>query len=270
MSVAIRGKDTQVSNLNIRRWESGNYVASFAHRVLRPAEVVILARYREAMSGRVLEIGSGAGRILGYLLELGAEAYGIDVSVRMVEYCRQRYPGATVMVGDMANLPAGLEGPFDVILGSYNVIDVMDDSARRQLLADLRDRLAPAGLLIFSSHNRAYAEARPAASKPRRLLSKLDRPVSELASFPWRLPERVRNRRRLAPLERRTAEYAILNDEALDYGLLHYYIRRDDQSRQLEQLGYELVECLDLEGRSVPAGETAAHCPELHYVARRR
>jgi SAM-dependent methyltransferase len=264
--VTVRGAD----NINVRRWQTGNFVASFAHRVLRPAEVVILARYREAMSGRVLEIGCGAGRILGYLLDLGAEAYGIDVSARMVAYCRERYPAATVMVGDMANLPAGLEGLFDAIFGSYNVIDVLDDPGRRALLAGLRGRLSPAGLLVFSSHNLAYADGRPAPSKPKRLLSKLDRPMSELVAFPSRLPARVRNRRRLAHLERRASDYAILNDEALDYGLLHYYIRRDDQSRQLEQLGYELVECLDLEGRSVPAGQAAAHCPELHYVARRR
>lgn len=263
-------QDTDESNPNVRRWQTGNFVASFANRVLRPAEVVILARYREALSGRVLEIGCGAGRVLGYLLELGAEAYGIDVSARMVSYCRERYPAATVVVGDMANLPAGLEGPFDAIFGSYNVIDVLDDPGRRALLAELRERLAPTGLLIFSSHNLAYAEARPAASRPRRLRSELDRPMSELIAFPWRLPARVRNRRRLALLERRASDYAILNDEALDYGLLHYYIRRDDQSSQLEQLGYELVECLDLEGRSVRAGQAAAYCPELHYVARRR
>ena len=266
----MTGPGEDVSSYNVRRWQAGDYVGSYAHRVLRPAEVVILARYREALSGRVLEIGCGAGRILGYLLALGAEAYGIDVSPRMVEYCRERYPGATVMVADMADLPAALEGPFDAIFGSYNVIDVLDDSARRALLADLHARLRPGGLLIFSSHNLAQAEARPAGVKPRRLLSKLNRPVSELAAFAWRMPGRVRNRRRLAPLERRVSEYAILNDEALDYGLLHYYIRRDDQSRQLEQLGYELVACLDLEGRSVPAGETAAHSSELHYVARRR
>jgi hypothetical protein len=35
------------------------------------------------------------------------------------------------------------------------------------------------------------------------------------------------------------------------------------------QVGYELLECLDLEGRCVERGESAAKCPELHYVARR-
>jgi SAM-dependent methyltransferase len=270
VSGIVSGEDTRLSNPNVRRWQTGDYVASYAHRMLRPAEVVILARYREALSGRVLEIGCGAGRILGYLLALGAQAHGIDVSPRMIEYCRERYPGATVMVGDMADLPTALEGPFDAIVGSYNVIDVLDDSARRELLSELHERLAPEGLLIFSSHNLAHVDGNASESQPRRLLPKLDRPVSELAALPLRLPARVRNRRRLAPLERRASEYAILNDEALDYGLLHYYIRRDDQSRQLAQLGYELVECLDLEARAVPAGAEAAHCSELHYVARRR
>ncbi|MBV8952614.1 MAG: hypothetical protein JO179_00660, partial [Solirubrobacterales bacterium] len=52
-------------------------------------------------------------------------------------------------------------------------------------------------------------------------------------------------------------------------GLLHYYIGRDEQARQLEQLGYELVECLDLEGVPVPPG-ARSQSTELHYVARPR
>jgi SAM-dependent methyltransferase len=260
--------DPDVSSANVMRWQSGDYVADFAHRLLRPVEVVLLARYREALTGRVLELGCGAGRILGYLLELGAEANGIDVSPRMVEYCHERYPTATVVIGDMTKLPPTFGGVFDAIVASYNVLDVLDDAARRELLADLRVRLTPDSVLIFSSHNLAYMDAGRSGSRVGRALSKLNRPVSELAALPFRLPTRLRNRRRMGPLERREADHAMLNDEALDYALLHYYIRRSDEARQLEQLGYELVECLDLDGRTV--ARDAPDCPELHYVARRR
>ena len=96
----------------------------------------------------------------------------------------------------------------------------------------------------------------------------LSTPPAKLASDLARLPRRWRNRRRLAKLEHRGADHAILNDSAHDYALLHYYISRDDQERQLRDLDLELLECLDLAGQVVPAGR-AGDGPSLHYVARR-
>jgi hypothetical protein len=90
------------------------------------------------------------------------------------------------------------------------------------------------------------------------------RPAASLRS----LPRRFANRHRLRPLQRTERDYAIVNDEAHDFSVLHYYVSRDAQERQMMQAGYELLECLDLDGRCVEPGETAAKCPELHYVAR--
>jgi SAM-dependent methyltransferase len=259
-----------LGDANVARWQSGDYVAEYANRMLRPAEVMILVRYQDALSRRVLEVGCGAGRMLGYLLALGGEVQGVDVSPRMVEYCRRRYPEAAVLLGDMTSLPDAIGGGLDAIFAAFNVIDVLDDEARRAFLSEMRARLSPGGLLVFSSHNLAFAETGGTRASFRRLLGRVNRPPRELLEVTLRLPERMRNRRRLAPLERREADYAILNDQALDYALLHYYIRRDDQERQLDQLGYDLVECLDLEGNTIDTGQRASHCSELHYVARRR
>lgn len=258
------------ADFNVRRWETGDYVADYANRTLRPVEVVILARYREPLSGRVLDLGCGAGRLLGYLVALGGEVQGVDISPRMIDYCRRRYPGASVMIGDMSALPDAVGGGFDAIFASYNLIDVLDDRARRTLLADLHGRLGDEGVLIFSSHNLAFADAGGTRPSTPRALGRLNRPPRELLELPVRLPARLRNRRRMRALERRGADHAILNDQALDYGLLHYYIGRGDQERQLDQLSYDLVECLDLQGRTIARGEDAAYCSELHYVARRR
>ena len=83
-----------------------------------------------------------------------------------------------------------------------------------------------------------------------------------------RFPLRQRNHRRLAPLERTEPGYAVINDDAHDFQLLHYYIGRDAQAEQLAGHGFSLVECLDLEGHRVDAGDTAEDHVELHYVAR--
>jgi hypothetical protein len=76
------------------------------------------------------------------------------------------------------------------------------------------------------------------------------------------------NRRRLRPYERQEEGYAIVNDEAHDFGLLHYYIDRDAQERQLADAGLDLIECIDRNGRSVAPGDHAADSSELYYVAR--
>ena len=70
-------------------------------------------------------------------------------------------------------------------------------------------------------------------------------------------------------MERDEAGYALVNDHAHDFSLLHYFIDRDAQWRQLEEVGLLPLVCLDLDGRTVTAGQTAPDCVELHYVARR-
>ena len=124
--------------------------------------------------------------------------------------------------------------------------------------------LADRGLLIFSAHNLAFL---PNVPEPAALLTRSRNP----ARIAWnlgRLPLRLRNHRRLARLERRESDYALVNDQAHDYRLLHYYIGRDGQSRQLEETGFELLGCLDGAGGAVQPGDSASGQPELHYVAR--
>jgi SAM-dependent methyltransferase len=259
---------TGQADIDTALWKSGDHVTEYRTRTLRPVEAVLLARYRESLSGRILEVGCGAGRLLGYLIALGGEVHGVDVSEDMIAHCRHAYPEAEVRVGDLRELPNVVEGPFDAVFPSFNVLDVLDDAERRTVLESIRELLAPEGLLIFSSHNRASVEPGPDHDRvARKLLARLDRSPSDLLDLARRLPARVRNRRRLAPLQREAEDHAILNDDALDYGLLHYYIRRDDQERQLAELQFELVECLDLEGRRVAPG-TEGRGAELHYVAR--
>jgi SAM-dependent methyltransferase len=261
----------QVQN-NLLLWQGGNHVADYSHRQLRPVEVEILMRYRAALSGRVLEVGCGAGRILGYLVTLGGDVHGFDISERMVAQCRESFPGASVRVGDMRDLRASVNGRFDAILLLDNVLDVVDDATRRSILGEVRELLSADGLAIFSSHNLAAvdagrAPAGRAAAGSAAIRKALDRPLSEVISKAATVPKRARNRRRLRPLEYRAADHAVLNDPERDFGSLHYYIRRDDEERQLASLGFEMVECLDVDGRLIPPGADGAG-PWLHYVAR--
>lgn len=264
----MSGSDTV--DINARAWADGDYVADYANRTLLPVEITFLIRHRDALAGRTLEIGCGAGRILGYLLAFGGEVHGIDVSQSMVDYCRRRYPAAEVRVGDLRDLFGSTDGPYDAVIAADNVLDVLDDAGRRQALAEMRKILAPDGLLLFSSHNLGYVDAGGGGGGRRvsGLIGKaLERPPREVLRKAARMPLSMRNRRRLARLQTRAEDHAILNDEAHEHGLLHYYIGRDDQERQLSELGYELLEVLDADGREVAHGQPGI-APWLHYVAR--
>jgi len=262
------------ARINREFWRSGRGLAEYANRTLEPVEAILLMRYAEQLRGDVLEVGCGAGRVLGYVANVAHEAWGIDLSPAMVEYCERNYPNAHVAVGDIVALDGVLGGRrFDVVLAVNNVLDVFDDADRRRVLIALGALIAPSGLLIFSSHNLGSvagggsngADGRPQMAS---LLAAIgERRLGDLLGAPWRLAVRKRNRRLLGSLEHTAADHAIVNDRAHDYGLLHYYIRRDDQERQLAEAGYELVECVDANGRSVPAG-TDPTDPWLHYVAR--
>jgi SAM-dependent methyltransferase len=257
--------------LNDRFWRAGQHVAEYEGRRLAPVEVLLLVRYRELLSGRVLELGCGAGRLLGYLAALGGEVHGVDLSAAMVERCRQLYPGVEVEVGDVAAIADVIPGRFNAILAVGNLLDIYDDDERRRVLASLRPLLEPDGRLIFSSHNLADLDGAGAAAPARSARAALHR-LSEvsprqLAAVALRGPRRAANRRRLSPLAHRGSEFAIVNDASHDYALLHYYIGRDEQERQLTALGYELLECLDPDGFPVGAGQPGGG-PWLHYVAR--
>jgi SAM-dependent methyltransferase len=251
-------------SVNERVWGTGRFLGEYASRGLRPVEVIVLAEYREDLRGRILELGCGAGRLTGYLAQLGTSTHGIDLAPAMVEYCRRQYPAATFSVDDLRDVGRFDPGSFDAVVAAYNVIDVVGDADRAAILRGIHQTLSPGGLLILSSHNRAVADR---LGRGRGLGG---RTLAGIAEALIRLPRRMRNRRRLRRFEARHAGYAILNDSAHDYSVLHYYIERDDQERQLERFGFELLACLDLDGQPVARGERAPWSPELHYVARRR
>jgi SAM-dependent methyltransferase len=261
---------TSLDDFNVNAWEQGDYVSEYSSRHVSPVEAVLLARYRGSLNGPVLEIGSGPGRLTRVLISLRADVTALDISARMVEACRRNVPEAHAELGDLRDLSRFQDGCFRAIVASNNVIDVLSDEGRRAALADMERVLAPDGVLLFSSHNQAH-------------IPYLDTSLGSYARGAFRSPgqfaravyysrhflRRLRNRRTARTFEADAGEYALVNDPVHEHRLVHYYIGRDAQARQLAAIGLQLEACFDVDGRDVPPGETAETSFELHYAAGR-
>lgn len=261
-----RSKQDEV---NRRIYSSSRLVRQYTGRDLQPAEVAIFERFAaDFKAARVLELGCGAGRITQHLIGLGADVVGVDVSPAMIAHCERTLPSATFLVADMRDLSKFGDSGFDVVVAGANVLDALSHDDRSAVLATVRRVLRSGGLLYLSSHNRnssvALAEAR---SGPKLRLTA--NPYSQGRALIRYLRGR-HNHARLGGLQVFGAEFAILNDSAHEWRLLHYYIDRTAQARQLAVAGFELEETFGRSGDSLPSAADDTPFTELHYVARAR
>ena len=115
---------------------------------LREADARLLGEVR----GRtVLEVGCGAAQCARWLIEHGAEAYGIDVSHAQLAHSGRldRSTGTRVPVAqaDACRLPFA-DSSFDLACSAYGAIPFVADSAG--LMAEVARVLRPGGRWVFS------------------------------------------------------------------------------------------------------------------------
>jgi SAM-dependent methyltransferase len=248
-----------------RRIYTASHVTRYYRSVqLEPAEMMALLRHQPAFAGRdVLDLGVGTGRTTKYLAPLARKYVGIDSSPMMIDFMRRRFPKVEVRPGDLRDLSEFPDESFDFVFGPCNVLDAVSHADRLRVLAEVHRVLRPSGLLAFSSHNRRF---RTALSGPRLHWSR--NPSTQLLHG-LRYLRSVINHARVGPLRRVETSYAVLNDEGHDYAVLHYYISRDTQQRQLEQAGFRVLDELDAVGRLLQPDDDDSGSPSVLYVAAR-
>ncbi|MCK0110729.1 class I SAM-dependent methyltransferase [Ornithinimicrobium sp. F0845] len=166
---------------------STKYADRFRRLAASGADVVGEARLVDAMAprgARILDAGSGGGRIGGHLHRLGHTVVGVDVDPVLVRAAEEDHPGPTWITGDLAelDLPAhGILDPFDVVVSAGNVVAFLAPSTRRDVLARLRKHTAPEGRVVIGyGEGRGYpftevlADAEAAGLVPDVLLSTWD------------------------------------------------------------------------------------------------
>ena len=100
--------------------------------------------------GPVLDVGCGPGTVTAYLVERGVDASGVDLSPRMIEHARRRYPHCSFDVGSSTDLELA-DASFGGLLGWWSLFNLPRDVLPR-VLASFARALVPAGQLMIATH----------------------------------------------------------------------------------------------------------------------
>ncbi|WP_282693852.1 class I SAM-dependent methyltransferase [Streptomyces sp. CC208A] len=116
-------------------------LAAFAEKVAAGAEA-------DGRPAAIADLGCGTGRVTERLRQLGAEAFGIDLSPGMVRVARETYPGLRFEVGSMTALDLP-DGSLGGVLSWYSTVH-MDEDELTVTFAEFGRVLAPGGLLLLA------------------------------------------------------------------------------------------------------------------------
>lgn len=123
----------------------GGHLASRRLVTDRAVTDAVLAR----SPGRVLDVGCGEGWLVRALAAAGVEATGVDGSAELVRRAAEAGGGRFLHLryDDVIRDPAALEGPYDVAVFSFALLD--RDVA--PLLAAVARALAPGGAVVIQT-----------------------------------------------------------------------------------------------------------------------
>lgn len=137
---------------------------------LFPQERKAVERYFTDTDASVLDVGCGAGRVSHLLHERGFDVTGIDVSEPLVEKARSLFSEIDFRVEDIRDASFDSEA-FDYVVFSYYGLDyILPKAERIKALREIQRVLKPAGIVVFSSHNRWYPSLLLSVSDLRRAL----------------------------------------------------------------------------------------------------
>jgi len=154
----------------MNEWRSASHAAAYLERASRvphrDAGEAALVDDLPARVRRVLDIGSGDGRLLDLVLRARPEAEGValDFSPHMLDRLRSRFDGiarVTVVPHDL-DRPLPALGRFDAVVSSFAIHHLLD-ARKRQLYAEIFGALDAGGVFCNLEHvlpASEYAHAR--------------------------------------------------------------------------------------------------------------
>jgi len=140
-------------------WQTAKHALGYLEKADRvphrgEGEATLLDELPETVQ-RILDLGSGDGRLLDLVLRARPSALGVavDFSPPMLERLRQRFDGSErvqVMAHNLED-PLPSLGVFDVIVSSFAIHHV-EHERKRQLYVEIWDALSPGGVFCNLEH----------------------------------------------------------------------------------------------------------------------
>lgn len=142
---------------------SSGYAERFAQLVASGADLEGEARLADALAprgARILDAGSGMGRVAAALAARGHTVVAAEPDPALVEQSRRTYPELPVLAREILALTpevlAEHDCPteFDLVVCVGNVVVFLAEGTERAVLGRLHDLLAPGGRLLVGYHLR--------------------------------------------------------------------------------------------------------------------
>lgn len=250
---------------DVLRRSRTSHVGEYFSLELQKPERVLLERFKSHWANMsMLDVGVGAGRTAYTFAAITKRYVGIDFVPEMIERSRRLIgEGGTTsfVVCDARRMAHMLDERFDLVLFSYNGIDLAGHEERLRILRETRRLLEPDGYFFFSSHSLASLPFR--ADPPRMTWRDPWSSAYELTRYVYRSTRfRTIN---AAAREVEGRGWAQLRDGTYRFKLLLYYVRPDHQVVQLREAGFRVVEAYDLDGVAVDPKEPGTD-PWLYYL----
>lgn len=151
------------------RWElnadrlEGRYAKRFDELIERGEDIDGEARLVDAIaprSARILDAGSGMGRVAAALAARGHDVTAVEKDPGLVARSRTQFPDVPVIESDILGLSpqlleeSGRPSAYDVVVVVGNVMVYLADDTEARALRTLRDLLAPEGRMLVGFHPR--------------------------------------------------------------------------------------------------------------------
>lgn len=134
---------------------TNGYGEHFARLVAEGEDVDGEARLADALlprRGRVLDVGSGMGRVAESLRLRGHDVMATEPDPGLRAQSLTTYPDLTVLPHAALELDPVEQGRFDLVLAVGNVMIYLGVGTERPVLARFRDLLVPGGRLLVGFH----------------------------------------------------------------------------------------------------------------------
>jgi len=142
------------------RWQlagesAQGYGEHFARLVADGDDIDGEARLADALAprgARILDVGSGMGRVAEALRRRGHEVVATEPDPTLRAQSLATYPDLAVLPYEALDLDPAEHGRFDLVVAVGNVMVYLGEDTERAVLARLRDLLAPGGRVLAGFH----------------------------------------------------------------------------------------------------------------------